>query len=459
VEENEEEIEKLKQWLKKIEKSNKYQGKWRKPDMAIPYSVIEIYSSEEARHDGKPLTDAVMQHLLKLKLAARCIVTRGISGCYENGETATGNIEVLSYNMPIKIEVILPSAESAAVLPALEAMVCEGIVLCREVVIRSHNICKQLLPRHLKIKDIMTPSPRSVVFTTPLSDVATLLLSSIFSGIPVVDEESRPIGIITQGDLIHRAGMPMRIGMLAHSSQEKKDAVLKSLSSKRVAMIMSSPAISIEEDAMVSEAVGRMIRRKLKRLTVVDKNGQLVGMLSRLDIFRTAMNESPDWSAFQRQHIQVGNLQRISDVMRRDMHVVLPDTSVEDVIRMIDSNDIQRVAVVDSAGIFLGLISDQDLLIAFSNDHPGIWDFFVTHIPFMERAKQHRNITTHLQIRTAGEVMKTDLITVQENTPLDEALKLMVDKSLKRLPVLDASGKFMGLVSRDALLRTGFQEV
>jgi CBS domain-containing protein len=77
----------------------------------------------------------------------------------------------------------------------------------------------------------------------------------------------------------------------------------------------------------------------------------------------------------------------------------------------------------------------------------------------MERAKQHRNITTHLQIRTAGEVMKTDLITVQENTPLDEALKLMVDKSLKRLPVLDASGKFMGLVSRDALLRTGFQEV
>ena len=138
--------------------------------------------------------------------------------------------------------------------------------------------------------------------------------------------------------------------------------------------------------------------------------------------------------------------------------MVLPDTSVEDVIRMIDSNDIQRVVVVDSAGIFLGLISDQDLLIAFSNDHPGIWDFFVTHIPFMERAKQHRNITTHLQIRTAGEVMKTDLITVQENTPLDEALKLMVDKSLKRLPVLDASGKFMGLVSRDALLRTGFQD-
>ncbi len=62
--------------------------------------------AEEARHDGKPLTDAVLQHILELKLAARCIVTRGISGCYENGETATGNIEVLSYNMPIKIEVI-----------------------------------------------------------------------------------------------------------------------------------------------------------------------------------------------------------------------------------------------------------------------------------------------------------------------------------------------------------------
>jgi len=67
----------------------------------------------------------------------------------------------------------------------------------------------------------------------------------VFSGIPVVDEDSRPIGIITQGDLIRRAGMPMRIGMPAQSSQEKKDAVLKSLSSKRVVMIMSSPAVSI----------------------------------------------------------------------------------------------------------------------------------------------------------------------------------------------------------------------
>jgi len=83
----------------------------------------------------------------------------------------------------------------------------------------------------------------------------------------------------------------------------------------------------------------------------------------------------------------------------------------------------------------------------------------VTHIPFTERATQHRNIMAHLQTRTAGEVMKTDLITVLEDTPLDEALKLMVDKSLKRLPALNTSGKFMGLVSRDALLRTGFQEV
>ena len=427
--------------------------------MPIPYSVIDIYSSEEARHDGKPLTDAVLQHLRGLKLAVRCIVTRGISGCYENGETATRNIEVLSFNMPIKIEIILPTAELPAVLPAMEAMVCEGIVLSREVKIRSHKTRKRLLPRHLKVKDIMTPSPRSVTLTTPISEVATLLLSSIFSGIPVVDEDSRPIGIITQGDLIRRAGMPMRIGLLAHSSQEKMDAVLKSLSSKRAVGIMSSPAISIEEDAMVSEAVGRMIRRKLKRLTVVDKNGRLVGMLSRLDIFRTAMKESPDWSAFQGQHIQVGNLQRISDVMRRDMHAVLPDTSAEDVIRMIDSNDIQRVAVVDAAGVFLGLISDRDLLTAFSNDHPGIWDYFVNRIPFTERGKQHRKVTTHLQTRTAGEVMKTDLITVQEDTPLDEALKLMVKKSLKRLPVLDTAGKFMGMISRDALLRTGFQEV
>jgi len=57
---------------------------------------------------------------------------------------------------------------------------------------------------------------------------------------------------------------------------------------------------------------------------------------------------------------------------------------------------------------------------------------------------------------TAGAVMTTELVTVREELLIEEAIGLMVEKALKRLPVVDADGRFKGMVSRDSLLRAGF---
>jgi CBS domain-containing protein len=94
--------------------------------------------------------------------------------------------------------------------------------------------------------------------------------------------------------------------------------------------------------------------------------------------------------------------------------------------------------------------------VAFSEHHQGIWDYFANKLPFTERGRRQKELQKHLRARTAGEVMKTEIITVREDTPIQEAIRLMLEKSIKRLPVLDARGKFTGMVSRDALLRVGF---
>ncbi|MBW2192455.1 MAG: DUF190 domain-containing protein [Deltaproteobacteria bacterium] len=424
--------------------------------MPLTYSVIEIYSNEEARCKGKPLSDTVLQYIRGLKMASRCIVTRGVEGCYENGEVATQNILVLSFNMPLKIEIILPSSELDRVLPTLEEIVCEGIVAVRETGIRSHKTRKRLLPRQLKVKDLMTASPETVEQSTPLNEVTRLLLSSVFNGVPVVDKNDRLVGIITQEDLIYRADLPMRLGLLAKSDQEKVDTVLDGLASKKAEEIMTSPVVSIKEDEMATDAVNLMIQKKLKRLPVLNERGKLVGVLSRVDIFSAIMTKSPDWKAFQKRNIKVGNMHQVSDIMRRDTHAVSPETSVEEVIQIIDSDDIQRVAVLDENGVFLGLISDRDLLVSFSGDHAGIWDYFTRIMPFTERGRRQKEFRSHLRKKTAGEVMKTDLVTVGENTTLGEAIKLMTEKALKRVPVIDEEGKFKGMISRDELLRIGF---
>jgi CBS domain-containing protein len=422
----------------------------------LQYKVIEIFTSEEARRQGKPLYSAVVEYMKSLKIAARTIVTRGIEGSYESGEMATGRLEILSYNMPVRITIILPAADFDRVLSRVEEMVTDGIIAARDVEVISHKTRGRLMPRWTRVREIMTPNPKKVTTTTPLDEVAGLLLSSAFTGLPVVDEENRPVGVIAQGDLIYKGGMPMRLGLLAESEREKIGAVLEAMAMKRAKEVMTQPAITIGQDNLVTEAVDLMIKNGVKRLPVVDGTGKLVGILSRVDVFFTSMKECPDWAAFREQNILVEGMRHVSDIMRRDAHTVLPETPVEEVMHIIDCNDIQRVSVVDKEGHFLGLISDKDLLIAFSDRHPGIWDYFASKIPFTERGRRNKELREHLRARTASEVMNTDIVTVREDAPIEEAIRVMLDRAIKRLPVLDAEGRFKGMISRDSLLRVGF---
>jgi CBS domain-containing protein len=422
----------------------------------LSYKLIEIFADEEARWRGEPLYKAIVQMVHDLKIAARCLVTRGIEGSYESGEIATPSLEVLSYNMPMRITIIAPLSEAENILTKTQEMVTDGIIAVQDLQVISHKTRGLLIPRQTKVRDLMTVQPKKVNLETSLAEVARLLLSSTFTGLPVVDAANRPVGVISQGDLIYQAGMPMRLGLLAESDRARVAAVLEALGSRQAREIMTKPAVTIEQDKLVTEAVNLMLQKQVKRLPVVDADGKLVGNLSRVDVFHTILRESPDWQAFQKQKITVENLRFVSDIMRRDITTVLPDTPVEEVIRLIDSGDIQRVSVVNQAGDFLGLISDRDLLVAFADRHPGIWDYFVSKIPFTERGRRQKQLQEHLRKKTASEVMNTAIVTILENAPINEAIRLMLENGLKRLPVLDEQGKFKGLVSREALLRTGF---
>ena len=213
----------------------------------------------------------------------------------------------------------------------------------------------------------------------------------------------------------------------------------------------------IAENRSLAEAVDLMLAKAVKRLPVVDEKKRLSGMLSRLDIFRTVMREAPDWNTFSEQKIEVGELKHVGDILRRDTHTVSPETTLDEVMRIIDSNDIQRVAVVDPEEKLLGLIADRDLLRYFKSGHAGIWQRLAKVKQSFNEDPCRGDLTRCLTETTAGMVMTTDLIMVREEMLIEVAIGLMVDKGLKRLPVVDAAGLFKGMISRDSLLRIGMK--
>jgi CBS domain-containing protein len=427
-------------------------------EMSISYQVIEVFTSEEAKFKGHPLYISLVQRIRDLHIAARCIVLRGIAGCYESGEIATHGIEVLSFHMPLKIEIVLPAFELERVLPMVEEMVGDGIILVKEMSMQVHRVSARLLPRNLRVADIMTRDPQSVSSDTSVAEVVKLMLSGTFNAVPVVDINRKPLGIITQGDLIKRAGMPVRLGLLREMKEEHQDATREELAKKKAVHIMTSPVVTVTEDLAIPHAVKVMIEKNLKRLPVTNKHGVLTGNLSRFDVFHTITHHTTEWRTIESQDVEViGKIRRIGEVVRRDVRAVRPETPLDEVMQIIDENDIQRVMVVDDSGTLIGMIFDKDLLDLFSGHHIGLWDRIASRFTFTELGQKHKQVLENARKKTAQDVMKQELVTVDEETTLDDAIRLMTARQIKLLPVVAKDGRLIGVVTRKMLLSLPFR--
>jgi CBS domain-containing protein len=422
--------------------------------MPLTYTLARIYTSEEARHQGRPLYQEIVEFISRQQISARVHVTKGIAGCYENGEVATHGVEVLSFHMPLEILVIMPKADSARLLPQLEAMVDEGLMTVEDQEVHWHKCRKRMVPRQVRVKDVMTPNPRTLPLQAAASEALRLLLAATFHGIPVLDAQRRPVGMLTQGDLLRQTPFPVKLGSLRHFDASHLEAMERLLDGKRVADLMSRPVVVIKEDDLLSKAVDVMLMKDVKRLPVVAADGSLAGMLSRLDVFRTIMDRSPDWSAFDQGGVKLRDITLVKDAMRTDTPTLPPSAPTWEAVKLIDTTSIKRVAVVDPEGKLLGLVSEQVLLAAFSAHTGGMLDVILASLSFPALARRHKALLKALRARTVGEIMLTDIHSVREDDPIEEALQLMVARKLKRVPVLDGQGRFKGMLTRDTLLRS-----
>ncbi len=420
--------------------------------MPIKYNLIKVFINENTKYQHKPLAQAILSYVQEQKIAARCIVTKGIAGCYENGEMATQGIEVLSFNMPLKIEIALPSSELSCVLPSLEAMVSDGLIMVEQLETQVHRSEQRFIPYHLKVRDVMTAKPRAISPETSASEVAHIIQSSPFNGLPVIDRNDAVLGIVTQGDLITRGGLPLRVGLLSHLPAEAIKHSLETLAGKTAADIMTKSPIVVRDNEEVRIAVKLMLDHKIKRLPVIDAQGKLSGMFSRLDIFRAISQGNPDWKKLVAKNVVITNPIYVADIMRTDTATVSLTTSVSEVLKVIDKYGIQRVAVVDDNGKFAGIISDRDIMnTLIEEEGSSLWKRFSSI--FSLAALTGSSETTSR--KTAADLMNTKVVTIREDALITEAAQIMTEQAIKRLPVVSDAGLFKGMISRDLLLRAG----
>lgn len=132
----------------------------------------------------------------------------------------------------------------------------------------------------------------------------------------------------------------------------------------------------------------------------------------------------------------------VADVMTRNVVSVRKHAQFKDIVQVMRARGFSAFPVLDDDDRVIGVVSEDDLLVRESSRGPGTGPWFLLR-------HADRNKATGL---TAKELMTTPAITIRPEAGVAEAARTMHTTHVKRLPVVSADGRLMGVVSRVDLL-------
>ncbi|HVU11013.1 MAG TPA: DUF190 domain-containing protein [Phototrophicaceae bacterium] len=403
---------------------------------------IMIYLGESDSWRGRSLYLSILETLRKRGIAG-ATVTRAVAGFGAHSRIRTDTQEVLSTDLPIVISIIETPDNADKVLALISPMVREGLITIEEVqIVKYTHRHLQPLPADRPVSAVMTRSITAVSQDTPARQIVELLLGKLFKAVPVVNDAGNVVGIITDGDLLRKAGMPTRLSIGERLRDDDLRDFLEHIRPEQTArQIMTAPVVTAFEDEALGHIVSRMLERKLKRMPVISPEGKLVGMISRLDVLRAVGGQAP---AAQEQAPSPHPGQTIGDVMSPRVPTVHVNDDLTDVLQQLLQAEIKRVVVLDEQEKPVGIITDGDLVERVS-------------------APLRRNVLDALVSRLAGtniepgqatarDLMSQNMLSTTRDTTLVEAINLMLQHGRKRLVVIDDEGRCIGMVDRQTLM-------
>ncbi|MGQ9527284.1 MAG: DUF190 domain-containing protein [Chloroflexus sp.] len=410
-----------------------------------------IYIDEGDSLQGRTVASRIVD-MLRAAGAPGVTVFRGVGGYGTHGVFHSDLLVDIPSRLPLVITCIDRSDRLQRLLPKLGELVQEGLIVLSPVqVVKVARRPGSAFPAHLRVADVMNHDVISVTPDTPVGELVRLLLERGLRAMPVVDAERRVIGIVTDVDLLQRgvSQLPLHLQQLLPGAERAAHLAAVAARPERAADVMSPNTTTISAMASLTQAALVMTEHDHKRLPVVDEAGHLVGMLSRSDLLQTVANTFA-LSSEVLPGTMLTTAKTVGEVMIRDVPTVTPETPLAETLDRILSTPRRRVIVIDQDRRVVGIISDGDILRRAARPvAPGLLQRFAIWIGGGARPPE---LELALKNLTAAAVMTHPVLTVNPDTPIINAVELMIERRIKRLPVVDAEGRLVGMVGRAALL-------
>jgi CBS domain-containing protein len=143
------------------------------------------------------------------------------------------------------------------------------------------------------VADVMSRDPITVKPQTPIKEAIKILAEQSISGLPVVDDAGKVVGVISETDLLwQETGVepPLYIVFLDSviylENPARYDQELHKALGQTVGEVMSTHPVTVKSDQPLRKAAKLMQEKSVRRLAVTDDNDQLIGILTTGDIVR-----------------------------------------------------------------------------------------------------------------------------------------------------------------------------
>lgn len=191
--------------------------------------------------------------------------------------------------------------------------------------------------------------PHCITQNTPVMDAVCEIIESGQRAAPIVDEDGKLVGIITDYDIMKRSG----------TSELLKDV--------KITKIMTRSPITIDKTDSIGKARSLMRKYNIGRLIVLDNEGNPVGMVTEEDILRKIYKPKKKMTVGEFAGEKVPRMaQPVSIIMNTPLITAEIDSSVADVARLMEKHDIRGVPITKK-GTLRGIVTRIDIMKYIKN--------------------------------------------------------------------------------------------
>ncbi len=252
----------------------------------------------------------------------------------------------------------------------------------------------------MRVGEYMTQSPFTVSEQTSMKEAVLMLERHHIRHLPVTNG-SRVVGMVTDRD-IRRASPSLQSGIEGDYEQVLMATPVARIMTKEPVTVMT-----VTEDTPLVDAVRVMVEKKFGALPVV-RGEELIGIFSEIDALKVLAQRNEVFSM------------RVGEYMTQSPFTVSEQTSMKEAVPMLGRHHIRHLPVTNGSRL-VGMVTDRDIRRATPSLLSGI---------------RREDFEQMLVATPVARIMTKEPVTVTEDTPLVDALRVMVEKKFGSLPVV-----------------------